>query len=168
MFIPGYHRISDRRYEPQAAAAIFYSMYVYYVLNNAVTFIITVICWMFCRSESKMIMQKLSWHRKEKICAMVVVWTWTAWTQTDAQVPKAWSTPKNRAGQTVVGLTSGQVWGTCQKWFWLNSSSDPHYHFLKIQFLQCKKLYFMTIAQKLKSPKKASVTPEFHTKDPWV
>ena len=67
--------------------------------------------------------------------------SWTIYCfYTRAQVPKAWSTPRNRAGETVACLTSGHVWGTCQKLFWLHSSWYTHYHFLKIQFFLYKKL----------------------------
>ena len=76
--------------------------------------------------------------------------------------------PQEIVREKPLPLTSGHVWGTCQKLFWLHSSWYAHYHFLKIQILHWRKLDFMTNAQKPKSPKKISVIPEFHLKDTWV
>ena len=60
--------------------------------------------------------------------------------QSDTQVPRGWSTPRNRAGGFVAFLGSGHIWRTCPNAFWPQGMTCLVYHICKIQFILCKKL----------------------------
>ena len=59
--------------------------------------------------------KEISFRYSGMICCMTVA---------VAQLPKARSTQRNHAGQMVVFLTLGHVWGTCPKWFWPETFGD--------------------------------------------
>ena len=63
---------------------------------------------------------------------------WMAWKREGsvAQVPSSKLTLKNSAWQMVVILILGHVWGTCQKWYWPNSSGYHICHWVKIRVFQ--------------------------------